>query len=246
MPDFTEENLIDSYDCIKTISNDFNTLYEENTFSNDNLGIFHLNIRSINSNFDMLIAYLETLYFQFPVIALTETWLSLGDSDSFHIPNYKSFNTPSQGKRGGIRVFVHNSITAESINVPSSDFFQSLNLKLSLIPYGNISLSVIYRSPNTSKLHFNNDLNEIYSRYFQNKKKIIFIGDFNINLLNPTETQTCSFTNIVHSMGLILLITLPTRDRPDSPQCSLIDHIWTNIPPPLNLLSLIQPSLIIF
>ena len=232
MPSFVEENLIDSYDCVKIDSNDFNILYEENAFSMDNLGIFHMNIRSINSNFDTLLAYLETLYFKFPNIALTETWLS-SDLDSFHIPNYKTFSTISQGKRGGIRVFVHNSIVSEKISVACSESFQNLNLKLTLIPCGNISLSVIYRSPNTSKLQFNNDFNEIYSRFLQNKKKVVLLGDFNIDLLNPNETQTSSFTNIMHSMGLIPLITLPTRDPPDSPQCSLIDHIWTNIPPPI-------------
>ena len=37
----------------------------------------------------------------------------------------------------------------------------------------------------------------------------------------------------MHSLNLIPLITLPTRAPPDSnSQPSLIDHIWTNIPPP--------------
>ena len=42
--------------------------------SDNNLSVFHINIRSITANGDDLVSYLETLNIKYDVICLCETW----------------------------------------------------------------------------------------------------------------------------------------------------------------------------
>ena len=52
-----------------------NEAYEElKTANSDDFSIIHLNIRSMNKNFDDFKLFLQSLKFQFKVICLSETW----------------------------------------------------------------------------------------------------------------------------------------------------------------------------
>ena len=209
---------------------DFNQLFNENAFDWDSFGLFHLNIRSIASNFDLLEAYLSTLQFKFSIIVLTETWL-MQCNDAFHLPGYQTFNLPSEGRRGGIRIYVADNLTAKTLDISHNNTFQSLNLKLGFTNRSNINLCAIYRSPNISRALFNAEFGNTYYELFRPNDKVMFVGDFNLDLFRSDEVQIGNFCNFMRSLGLVPLITLPTRAPPGSNCRSLIDQIWTNISP---------------
>ena len=204
-------------------------------FEDGKLGIFHINIRSINHNFSMLIAYLQKINFNFQVLILTETWLSNCDTDAFNLPRYKTFTTESEGKRGGIRAYVHDSIVVHHNNVKHGKSFQSLNLTLDVPSSGKVFLHAIYRSPSGSSLTFNDEFELAYlNEPNRRANRSIFIGDFNLDLFKNNDAQVRRFTNIMNSLNCAPFITEATRDPPDSDSCSLIDHIWSNILYPSN------------
>ena len=130
MPIFVNEQNIHSNNCEKKDANDFNLLVNDKAIDHNSFGVFHLNIRSINSNFDLLLAYLNTLKFKFPVIVLTETWVCDESINTFQIDDYSSFNIKAKGRSGGICIFVHNSFSAQQFSVEHGNSFQSLNLKV--------------------------------------------------------------------------------------------------------------------
>ena len=79
----------------------------------------HLNIRSLQKNFDSLLNLLLTLRFEFKVICITETWCSDNSMNHnlFELPQYKSIHQVSRsGKGGGIAVFLHESLTFNIIH----------------------------------------------------------------------------------------------------------------------------------
>ena len=197
--------------------------------SNDKLGILHLNIRSIKKNFSLFVSYLEQIAFKFHVIVLTETWLLEPKLNSYQLPNYNAYSTTSVGKRGGIRAFIRDNITAQPIDILHGDTFQSLNLTVKLPSLGNIFLGAIYKSPNTSNLNFNDDFERTYSERFHASQKVIYVGDFNLDLFQHENTQINKFLNIMRSFNCSPFITEATRDPPDSQSCTLIDHLWSNI-----------------
>ena len=85
-----------------------------NHFDKSRFSMLHLNIRSLQKNFDSLFNLLMTLKFEFKVICITETWYS--DNSMNHnlckLPHYKSIHQVRRtGKGGGIAVFLHGSLT---------------------------------------------------------------------------------------------------------------------------------------
>ena len=214
-------------ECTKISISDFNDKcfdYEDGS----KFGIFHLNIRSISKNFSLFRSYLVKIRFKFQIIVLTETWFKEVDLDAFSLPGYNTFSIPSVGRRGGIRVYIRESLSAEKLTVMHGASFQSLNLKISLQSYGDILLASIYKPPSTSNLNFNEDFETAFTNLIRPSQKLIFIGDFNLNLFNIDDVQTERFYNFMNSLCCIPFITEPTRDPPDAPSCTLIDHIWSN------------------
>ena len=83
-------------------------------FDKSSLSMLHLNIRSLQKNFDNLFNLLMILKFKFKVICITETWRSDNSMNHnlFKLPQYKSIHQVRRtGKGGGIAVFLHESLT---------------------------------------------------------------------------------------------------------------------------------------
>ena len=76
--------------------------------------VLHLNVRSLNQNFESLKELLTTIKFEFKVICLTEAWCKDDSRNEtlFNLENYTAINqVRKHGKGGGICVFIHNSLT---------------------------------------------------------------------------------------------------------------------------------------
>ena len=230
MPNFIDAHNMYVNDCERGNAHEFNSFVADRNIDLKCFGVFHLNIRSINSNFNLLIAYLNSLNFKFPIIVLTETWLCDNDIGSYNLDNYSSFNIKANGRSGGVCVFVHDSFSAHQVNIVHGNSFQSVNLNIKIPYFGEIFLAAIYRSPSNSKFMFNNDFQNTYSNVFNNNTKLLFVGDFNMNLFLDHDVQVNRFANFFYSLNLIPLITVPTRVQDDADGGTLIDNIWSNVP----------------
>ena len=76
--------------------------------------MLHLNVRSLNKNFESPKELLTTSKFKFKVICLTETWCTDDPRNEtlFNLENYTSINqVRKNGRGGGICVVIHNSLT---------------------------------------------------------------------------------------------------------------------------------------
>ena len=85
-----------------------------NSFDKSSFSMLHLNIRSLQKNFDSLLNLFMTLKFEFKVICITETWCSDNSMNHnlFELPQYKSiYQVGRAGKGGDIAVFLHESLT---------------------------------------------------------------------------------------------------------------------------------------
>ena len=84
-------------------------IFNDKTFS-----VLHLNVRSLNKNFESLKELLTTIKFEFKVICLTETWCMDDPRNEtlFNLENYTSINqVRKHGRGGGVCVFIPNSLT---------------------------------------------------------------------------------------------------------------------------------------
>ena len=80
-----------------------------NNFDKSSFSMLHLNIRSLQKNFDSLLNLLMTLKFEFKVICITETWCSDNSMNHnlFELPQYESIHRVRRTCEGsGIAVFL--------------------------------------------------------------------------------------------------------------------------------------------
>ena len=65
-----------------------------NNFDKSSFSMLHLNVRSLQKNFENLFNLFMTLKFEFKVICITQTWYSDNsmNHDIFEVPQYKSIH----------------------------------------------------------------------------------------------------------------------------------------------------------
>ena len=95
--------------------------FSQNLFKNS-FSVLHINIRSMNKNFEKLREYLSHVKGNFSIIALTETWCSDDKADKnslWQLPNYTVIHQirNSGQKGGGIAIYVHNNL---NYNIPKN------------------------------------------------------------------------------------------------------------------------------
>ena len=97
--------------------------------------IIHFNARSMSANFNKLKSVLSSIDFTFDVIAVTETWLSDDDIDSFHMDDYDD-----------IYILVDLIVAGVELHYTSTDYYSqnlyhsSLNVFLTVLKLSVLKL----------------------------------------------------------------------------------------------------------
>jgi hypothetical protein len=176
---------------------------------------------------------MNTLHFNFTVIAMTETWLKDATVDIVNINGFKhEYEYSKTRSGGGVSVFVKENLNYSRRNdisifnkIIELLFIEIINSSSSIKK--NIILGVIYRPPDTDVVLFNDYLSDILSRIKKENKILYLIGDFNINLLNiDKHVPSAEFLENLYSYNVFPLINKPTRINNVS--ATLIDNIYCN------------------
>ena len=105
-----------------------------------------------------------------------------------------------------------------------TEFIQSLFVTIN-IGETEISVGVIYRPPSGNVAKFNEAINEILSS-LEEKRNVIIMGDFNINMFTNTKQQSVFEENVLCN-GFTPTISVATHKKPNC-QPSCIDNILVN------------------
>lgn len=237
-------NLSTILDTKSIFDDDFNCQYHdiESMFENSegNFTILSQNVRSLGGKFDLLREYIGRQQdTQITCIALQEVW---SIARNYELPGYHPFvyNTRDKGKTlnsncgGGVGFFISNSVDYEVVQFKDEfveGVYESIWVHLKINSGRSKVLGCIYR-PNTARGDLNRAivihksiLQEIKSsKNFSNSDVMVF-SDFNADLLNyNSHAATAEYVDFQLELGLLPLITLPTRKYHTS--ATLIDHIF--------------------
>lgn len=196
----------------------------------NSLSFLHLNIRSLQRNFDNFSNLLLKININFTFIGLSETWLK--DSETLmDIPGYRFIHNPRHNRTGGgvglyfsdhLNFKLRSDLCYDDIECAESLFIEVLK------PKGkNIVIGVVYRPPASDLNAFVQNTDTLITKIARENKICYLMGDFNINLLNYKNHElTNEFLDIMYSNMFFPLITRPTRIT--SFNATLIDNIFTN------------------
>lgn len=171
------------------------------------LRIITANIRSINCNFDLLVAFISGLSIDCDIIVLTECWLRK-DTRPPNLDNYSVYYTQKiLNQNDGVVVYVRKNLSTICYEPDITDgncLVLNIDNKYSII--------CSYRPPcYVNPRQYLLSLDAILSKISGNQ--IIFTGDININTLNTDIGNNFldEYLCIMASHGLEQGITHPTR-----------------------------------
>src|SRR5271157_4938852 len=78
-----------------------NYIAENAVVKNNYLNMLHVNVRSLNKNFDELVNLIAEIEVVLPVIAVTETWLTVSNHDLYNMNGYNFVSQERIGRLGG-------------------------------------------------------------------------------------------------------------------------------------------------
>lgn len=216
---------------INNINQDLDNLNLENSFSCDphecikyinsadsSIKLLHINIRSVNKNFDSLLALLGSINIDFDLIVLTECWLS----KVINLPvlnRYQSHSTKNiTNQNDGVIIYTKIGLNVK-VWEPNINYANSLVCQID----NKLSVVGIYRSPsNNTKDHFDsflNSLNNIYDE-ISYSPSISTVGDLNIDIkLDSRNDRALEYLILNASHGLLPTHLLPTRME------NCLDHV---------------------
>ena len=208
--------------------NDLNTISKPDMFS-----IIHTNIRCLPRNFDNLVIFQELLNRNLSCIGISETWLSdISPIDTFNIPSYSFLCKSSRSKRGGgVGIYVnktYNFKESTDLSIFYDGIFESIFVEIETDNFEKTLIGVIYRPPEYSNIDlFNEYIQTILHRLSKTKNPPFMMSNFNIDMLNMTDTTT-TFLDTMSTLCFKPNIINPTRLNYDGKFTSLKDDIFTN------------------
>ena len=138
----------------------------------NSFSVIHLNIRSLQKNFDSLQEFLCSLPHLPHIICLSETRLNYLPLTNIELPGYKLLLVDSTTRAGGVTIYHSISLTVDIIFNPGLDIIgcESLWIKLNC---PDVITGLIYRHPKNDVKLFLQKLNTILEQY--NNKKVYLI-----------------------------------------------------------------------
>ena len=113
-----------SFSSMKTFSPFFQNIkpckcYETNSIlrnNDNNLCSLHLNIRSLQKNYDNMCEFLSNFYTKPHIISLSETKIKGKPLTNISLPGYSFLHNYSQTNAGGVGVYIHESLIYDELD----------------------------------------------------------------------------------------------------------------------------------
>ena len=215
---------IDLLECnIQQETIDCSALKSKLSVNHNLINIIHLNIRSINKNFNEFLLFLEAYKINYcDVIVLSETW-NINDA-IYDIPGYNMhYNYANYNKNDGVVVYTKSDLNCKFVDtklITSGVTLTRIELILENVRFGVIC---VYRPPSTHVQSFLEDIGT-YLTESQLSQIDILVGDVNINLCDQNDVTVGSYVSLLHHFGFLSAVNNPTRVYNNTGSC--LDHIF--------------------
>ncbi len=192
--------------------------------SNNELFITYINVNSIRHK---IVEFEDMFYSKLvDVFAVAETKLSSDFSDNiFKRSGYRLYRKDYRHNEGGLMMYVNTEYPSRRITNLESSLFESIAVEV-ISGKEKVLLLSIYRNAKISVNHFIADIEKITEKALQKYSKILYMGDFNINVLCESADKH-KLLDFCDSFDMENVINEPTCHVGESE--SLIDLMITNI-----------------
>ena len=198
-----------------------------------NFFILHLNISSLQKDFDELYDLILNLTFLADILCITETRIADVPLSNVELPGYKFFDCNSPSVVGGVAICIQQNTRFALIKTIKLGVagVEEIRLEFSDIDsfHSKRILGCIYRHPScNNEEEFLQKLNDCLADLNLAHKQYYIVGEINVNaLLNyHQEILAKKYNLILKSNNCFSVVTTATRVT--HPTETLLDHILTN------------------
>lgn len=199
-----------------------NYKYPNEIFLSSNLNIISININSIRNKTEDLNLYISQYNTPIHVICVTEIRLTPNELHLCHLDDYEKVCCPRSTRAGGgVCLFVHRSTVFDVL--VTEEFFEGSAVVVALRK-PIVKIGVIYRPPQA-------DINEsinFLDKLLETHRGLVCLGDFNINLLNPSSLQYKSMANS-NDFSFLNKVDETNFTYSTSTSRSITDHALTDL-----------------
>ena len=191
--------------------------------ANDTLLVLSQNIRSLNSGFPKLKAYLRTMARKPDIICLQEIWQV---NTTFKLKGYSDpvLNPRKNKTGGGTGIWVHKNISFSLIdNTLLEGEIEASTIEITGVKNKPYWISNFYRPPSGSRKNYYDFISSKCGKSFDKNIPIIFIGDANIDVL---KSDYNTLADCLAENNLEQKVKCTTRIGKKSG--TIIDHVYTN------------------
>ena len=201
----------------------------------NDFSLFHLNINSSQYHFNELQTFLSNCPFDFQILGTSESRLKTGISTiaNIKLPGFNIEHRPTKSANGGALLYIKDTINYKlrpGLNVEKEKEQESIFTEILQKTSKNFIIGCIYRHPCLHSKEFNDLFLKSQTKKLtkENKKEVILLGHFNIDLIKSNSNANASeFLDVIYSSNLLPHITSPTRLT--SRSHTLTDNIFSNI-----------------
>ena len=162
------------------------------------LNICHLNARSVSAHIDEISNILVSTPFH--IIGVSETWLRDGIPNClFEVHDYSLIRNDRNGRGGGVGLYIRDNLKIRIIEKSCLRAFDALFVEVKLCG-GNILVGVVYNPPNATISQVV-QIVEVISTLAHEYHNVIIMGDFNLNVANPSAV-TRYFVEFLNSLSI--------------------------------------------
>ncbi len=162
---------------------------------------------------------------RFDILAFTETWFDIGTRPcEISIPSYTLLHRDKVGRGGGMCLFIHDSLPVVSQSMDQSSELLSATVRTS---QGLLLVVVYYRPPGVTS-YLNQLESALHKLDLANYKKVIILGDFNIDLLQSSKAACVDLLGVMSAFGLSQVVASATRMNANT--STLLDHVYVSEP----------------
>ena len=149
-------------------------------------------------------------------LAITETWLKSEDTDGTTVKDlcptgYNFIHQPRlNGRGGGVSLLYRSVFQVRSNDIKTFSTFEYLDV---FVNYDSTCLNIIvlYRPPNTSVRVFIDEFSSLLEQVVLLSDYPLIVGDFNIHVDNPDDSEAADFDSLLNSFGLCQMVHFPTH-----------------------------------
>ena len=182
--------------------------------SNEKLSIFYQNISSLSLHINELESLLSKFNQSFDCLGITESRIRKNRMpiNNIELKGYNIEQTETESKCGGTLLYIKKGINYQlrpDLQIYKSKELESVFIEILNENSQNIIIGCIYKHPNMEVSDFNEFyLEKILKIITKENKKVVLMGDFNINILKyDIDPNASNFLEIMYSNSVLPYIT---------------------------------------